>query len=109
MDRQHFVIATAVILFAAFLLGWFASWVVHRLTRVTRAELGELDELSQQLHDAEAARDEAVMALETREGELTGRLSNTTAAYHRVQDELREAQAEIEELRAYIDRKTGRG
>ena len=39
MDRQQFIAVTAVALFAAFLLGWFASWLIHRLTRATR--LGE--------------------------------------------------------------------
>ena len=37
MNRTEFIVATAIILFAAFMLGWFASWLIHRLSRVTRS------------------------------------------------------------------------
>ena len=30
MNRTEFVFATAIILFVAFCLGWFASWLIHR-------------------------------------------------------------------------------
>ena len=43
MNRNEFIIATAIILFAAFLLGWFASWVVHRLGRSIRCKTGRTD------------------------------------------------------------------
>ena len=46
MDRNQFIIATAVALFTAFILGWFASWLIHRLTRATSAELAELGRLA---------------------------------------------------------------
>ena len=79
MNRTEFIIATAIILFAAFMLGWFASWLIHRLSRVTRAEMGELESMAQQLHEAEEARDSAVDQLEEREAELVERLSRTAA------------------------------
>mgnify|MGYP000076516714 CR=1 FL=1 len=97
MDRNQFIIATAVALFTAFILGWFASWLIHRLTRATSAELAELGRLAQQLHATTEARDAAqadLSAAETRRQSL--------------QDELAEAKAEVEELRDYIDRKFAR-
>jgi len=108
MNRTEFIAATAIILFAAFLLGWFASWLVHRLSRVTRAEMGELENMAQQLHEAEEARDRAVAELETREADLVARLSTAEAELRATQDQLRESLTEIEELRVYIDRKLGR-
>ncbi|UXU75437.1 MULTISPECIES: hypothetical protein [unclassified Paracoccus (in: a-proteobacteria)] len=108
MNRTEFIVATAIILFAAFLLGWFASWLIHRLSRVTRAEMDELESLAQQLHDAEEARDRAISELEEREADLVARLSTAEAELRAVQGELRESLTEIEELRAYIDRKLAR-
>ena len=108
MNRTEFIIATAIILFAAFMLGWFASWLIHRLSRVTRAEMGELESMAQQLHDAEEARDSAVDQLEEREAELVGRLSRTAAELRAARDELRETHAEIEELRGYIKQRLGK-
>ncbi|MGA0616646.1 hypothetical protein [Paracoccus sp. KR1-242] len=108
MNRNEFIIATAVILFAAFLLGWFASWLIHRLGRVTRAEMGELESMAQQLHDAEEARDKAVRELEEREAELVGRVGKAESELQSVQDELKESHVEIEELRDYIERRLGK-
>ncbi|MFC3570494.1 hypothetical protein [Paracoccus sp. TOH] len=108
MNRTEFILATAIILFAAFLLGWFASWLIHRLSRVTRAEMGELENMAQQLHEAEEARDRAIAELEEREADLTARLGTAEAELRAVQGELGESRTEIEELRAYIDRKLGR-
>lgn len=108
MTRNEFIIATAIILFAAFLLGWFASWLIHRLSRVTRAEIGALEGMAQQLHDAEEARDSAVQALEDREADLVARLGTAESEAKSAQDVLAEARAEIEELRLYIERKLGK-
>lgn len=108
MNREQFILATAIILFAAFVLGWFASWLIHRLTRPTRADMGELDRMAQLLHDAEEARDQAVMDLETREAELIGQLSQTEAELRIAMDGLRDSRSEIEELRDYIEKKLAR-
>lgn len=108
MTRTEFIIATAIILFIAFILGWFASWLIHRLSRVTRAEMGELESMAQQLHEAEETRDRAVSELEEREAELVSRLSSTEAELRAARGELRESRTEIEELRDYIERKLGR-
>lgn len=108
MTRNEFIIATAIMLFAAFILGWFASWLIHRLSRVTRADIGALESMAQQLHDAEEARDSAVQALEDREADLVAKLGTAESEAKSAQDELAEARAEIEELRLYIERKLGK-
>ncbi|MEE4118384.1 MAG: hypothetical protein V2I65_05170 [Paracoccaceae bacterium] len=104
MNRTEFIVATAVVLFVAFLLGWFASWLVHRVTRVTQSDMTELDQMAQALHDAEEARDQAITYLQQREAELTNQLTQTEAELRAAMDGLREARTEAEELRGYIDR-----
>lgn len=105
MNRTEFITVTAIILFSAFVLGWFTSWVVHRVTRRTRADMGQLDRMAQELHEAEESRDRAVIELETREAELSSRLRQTESELQEAMDGLRESRTEIEELRDYIERK----
>ena len=108
MNRTEFVFATATILFIAFCLGWFASWLIHRLTRVTRADMGELEQMAQALHEAEETRDEALTYVETRETELGNQIIQTEAELRAAMEGLREARAEAEELRAWIEKQGGR-
>ena len=104
MNRTEFIIATAIILFVAFALGWFASWLVNRFTRVTKAEIGELDKMAQALHEAEETRDQAITYLQQREAEIGNQLRQTEAELRAAMDGLRDARQEAEELRAYIER-----
>ncbi|MEL6640476.1 MAG: hypothetical protein AAFP98_04040 [Pseudomonadota bacterium] len=104
MNRTEFIIATAIILFVAFSLGWFCSWLVNRFTRVTKAEIGELDKMAQALHDAEETRDQAITYLQQREAEMTNQHAQTEAELRAAMDGLREARKEAEELRAYVER-----
>ena len=104
MNRTEFIIATAIILFVAFMLGWFACWLLHRLTRVTQAEIGELEKMARELHEAEETRDEAINFLESREAELSNKLHQTQAELRAAMDGLRDARHEADELRAYIER-----
>ena len=104
MNRSEFILATAAILFVAFVLGWFASWLVNRFTRVTRADVGELDRMAQALHEAEDTRDQAITYLQQRESELTSQLHQTEAELRAAMEGLREVRQEAEELRNYIDR-----
>ncbi|MBC7142131.1 MAG: hypothetical protein H5U18_08240 [Rhodobacteraceae bacterium] len=104
MNRTEFIIATAIILFVAFGLGWFACWLLHRLSRVTQAEMGELEKMARDLHDAEETRDAAINFLETREAELTNLLNQSQAELRAAMDGLRDARHEAEELRSYIER-----
>ena len=107
MNRNEFIIATAIILFVAFMLGWFASWLVNRFSRVTKAEIDELDKMAQALHEAEETRDQAITYLQQREAEITNQLSQTEAELRAAMDGLREARQETEELRSYIERQHG--
>ena len=104
MNRTEFVVATAIILLVAFSLGWFASWLLHRLTRVTEADIGEFDRMAQALHEAEELRDQAMTYIEDREAELVNRLTQTEAELRAAMEGLRDARAEAEDLRAYIEK-----
>lgn len=108
MNRSEFILATAVVLFVAFALGWFAGWLVNRVTRVTRAEIGELDRMAQALHDAEETRDQALAFLTAREAEMTGQLNQTEAELRATMDGLRDARHEAADLRAWIEKHAGR-
>ncbi|MGR3804369.1 prefoldin domain-containing protein [Marinibacterium profundimaris] len=107
MNRTEFIIATACVLFLAFVLGWFANWLVHRFTRVSASDMGELDRMSQELHEAEETRDKAITYLQQREAELTNQLTQTEAELRAAMDGLREARHEAEELRSYVERVQG--
>lgn len=104
MNGTEFIAATAAILFMAFLAGWFTHWLISRITRVTRSDMDDLDKMAQELHQAEESRDQAVTYMQQREAELTNKLSQTEAELDAAMEGLREARAESEELRAYIER-----
>lgn len=102
MNRTEFIVATAVILFVAFALGWFVSWLVNRFTRVSKADVGELDRMAQALHEAEEQRDQAITYLQQRESEISNQLSQTEAELRAAMDGLRDARQEAEELRSKL-------
>jgi len=104
MNRTEFVITTAIILFVAFCLGWFANWLVHRFTRVSQADMDQLERMSQELHEAEETRDQAITYLQQREAELTNQLAQTEAELAAAMEGLRDARHEAEEMRAYVER-----
>jgi septal ring factor EnvC (AmiA/AmiB activator) len=109
MDRTEFIVATSIILFIAFLLGWSASWLMHRMTRVTQADMNEIDSMARELHDAEETRDQALAYLEQREAELTSQLSQSEAELRAAMDGLREARQEAADLRDYIGKANAGG
>ncbi|PJF08372.1 hypothetical protein CUR21_15530 [Pseudorhodobacter sp. MZDSW-24AT] len=104
MNRTEFIIVTAIILMAAFAMGWFAHWVMHRFARVAGGDMGEMDRLSTMLHEAEETRDQAIIYLEQREAELMNQIAQTEAELRAAMGGLRDARQEAEEMRAYIDR-----
>ncbi len=108
MSRTEFILVTAIILFVAFMIGWFANWLVHRFTRVSRQDIGELERMAQELHEAEETRDQAITYLQQREAELTNQLAQTEAELSAAMDGLRDARHEAEELRTYVERITAR-
>jgi len=99
MNRTEFIIATALVLFAAFALGWAASWLFNRLTRGGDEDVGELDRLAQQLHDAEEVRDQAITYLQQREAELIGQIAQVEAELRAAMDGLRDSRREADDLR----------
>lgn len=103
MSRIEFIIATAIVLFVAFCLGWFANWLVHRFTRVAQADVDQLERMSQELHEAEETRDQAITYLQQRESELTNQLNQTEAELAAAMEGLRDARHEAEELRKYVE------
>jgi F0F1-type ATP synthase membrane subunit b/b' len=104
MNRLEFIIITSIILFVAFGLGWFSYWLMHRFTPIGAADMTEVDRMAQALHEAEDARDHALIYLEEREAELANQISQTQAELRAAMDGLREARHEAEEMRAYLDR-----
>lgn len=104
MNRTEFIIVTAIILMAAFAMGWFAHWLIHRFTRVAGGDMGEMDRMSQMLHEAEETRDQAIMYLEQREAELMNQIAQTEAELRAAMEGLRDARGEAEEMRGYIER-----
>lgn len=99
MNRTQFIVATAAILFVAFALGFFANWLLGRLNRVSKEDIGELDRMAQSLHEAEETRDQAIAYLQQRESEITNQLSQTEAELSAAMDGLRDARAEAEHWR----------
>ena len=107
MSRTEFILTTAIILFVAFAMGWFANWLVHRFTRVRQSDVADLDRMSQELHEAEETRDQAITYLQQREAELTNQLTQTEAELRAAMEGLREARHEAEEMRSYVERIQG--
>jgi len=108
MTHTQFIAAMTIVLFIAFGLGWFAAWLTHRLTRVSQADVGDLEQMAHDLHEAEETRDQALVYLDQREGLLTRQLNESEAELRAAMEGLRDARAEAEELRAYIERVSNR-
>ena len=104
MTRTEFILTTAIILFVAFCMGWFANWLIHRFTRVSQSDVVQLVRMGQELHEAEETRDQAITYLQQREAELTNQLAQTEAELTAAMDGLRDARHEAEELRNHIER-----
>ncbi|MCC6306820.1 MAG: hypothetical protein IT545_16740 [Rhodobacteraceae bacterium] len=109
MNRIEFVIAASLGLLLAFAVGWFAYWLVYRFTRVTRAEMGELEAMASALHEAEEVRDQAIAYLQEREAELASQLLQSEAELRAAMEGLRDARRENEELRTALERSRERG
>ncbi|MCA8868204.1 MAG: hypothetical protein KDA67_06100 [Rhodobacteraceae bacterium] len=104
MGRTELVFMMALILLAAFVLGWLGHWLFRKVNRVDSSNVAELDHMASALHQAEETRDEAIAYLQEREAELTGRLGQTEAELAAAMEGLGNARRESEELRAYIEK-----
>ncbi|PIE08178.1 MAG: hypothetical protein CSA74_03075 [Rhodobacterales bacterium] len=103
MNRTEFIIVTAIVLFVAFVLGWFAHWLIHRFTRVAMNDMSELDRMAQALREAEETRDQAITYLQKREAEISSQLAQSQAELNAAMDGLGDARKEAEGLRAFIE------
>jgi len=108
MNRTEFVIVTVIVLTAAFALGWFVNWLVHRFTRVTQADLGELERMAQALHDAEETRDQAITYIQHREEEISRDTAQLQAELSAAMDGLRDARHQNEHLQNELAQYRGR-
>ena len=104
MNRLEFIVATSIILFVAFGLGWFSYWILHRFSRIGAADMNEVDRLAQALHEAEETRDQAILYLEQREAELMEQAGQTEAELRATSDSLKDARREVDDLTSYIAR-----
>jgi len=104
MDRSELVIATAILLFGAFLLGFLTHWVVNRLSHVSQADLSELEAMAEALHAAEEARDAALAERIATETRLGAQLAQAEAELRAAMAGLRDARHEAEALRAELGR-----
>ncbi len=104
MNRTEFIVVTAVVLFLAIALGWFAHWLIRRFIRVDGSELNEIDWMAKALQEAEEARDQAVEKMNRRETELLSKLNEAKAETRAAMESLRDLRRESDELRAYIER-----
>lgn len=104
MDRTELIVATGILLFGAFLIGFLTHWVVSRLSHVSSSELGELEAMAEALHAAEEARDTALAERVSVEARLQAQLSQTQAELRATMEGLREARHDGEALRAALAR-----
>ena len=104
MNRTEFIIATAIILLVAFLLGWFAHWLVNRFMRIAQSDMNELDSMAQQLHEAEEQRDQAVAYFQQREAEFHNQKAQLEAELNAAMDGVHDLRQENEEMRQYIEK-----
>ena len=104
MNRIEFIIATAIILFLTFLVGWFAHWLLHRFSRVAKSDITQLERMAGELNDAEEARDSAVTYMQQREADLTNQMAQIEAELKAAMDGLHTARLENENLQSQLQK-----
>ena len=104
MNRIEFIIATAIILFVTFLVGWFAHWLLHRFSRVAQSDITQLERMAGELNDAEEARDSAVTYMQQREADLTNQMTQIEAELKAAMDGLHTARLENENLQSQLQK-----
>ncbi len=99
MTRATLTLVLALILLAAFALGWLAHWAVRRLFRTDPSNLSALERMADALGAAEAERDQAVAWAQAREAELQREIKQLRAELDAAMTGLRNARAELDALR----------
>ncbi len=104
MSGSGFVAAAAIMLFAAFMAGWFTRWLVARLTLSAMSDAHEAGTLAQALHEAELERDIAREELEKREADHGNEMNQVRAELNSAMEGLRDSRREAADLRALVER-----
>ena len=104
LNRIEFIIATAIVLFVTFAVGWFAHWLLHRFTRVAKSDISEFERMAQELNDAEEARDSAVSYMQQREADLTSQMAQVEAELKAAMEGLHNARLENEDLQTQLSK-----
>lgn len=103
MDRTELIASLATMLITAFVVGWLIGLIVQRMTKPRRGNMNELDQMAQQLHDAETRRAAIAERLEKRESELARKILGLEAELKSMDDALRDSRTEVQELRHFIE------
>ena len=101
MNREEFIISTAIVLFLTFLLGWLSRWLLQRLNMVSEKDLNDLNKISAALLEAEEGNEKA----RNRELELDKKISQLEAELEAAMDGLRAARLETDELKTSLKEK----
>ena len=101
MNREEFIISTAIVLFLTFLLGWLSRWLLQRLNMVSERDLNDLNKISAALLEAEEGNEKA----RNRELELDKKISQLEAELGAAMDGLRAARLETDELKTSLKEK----
>ena len=101
MNREEFIISTAIVLFLTFLLGWLSRWLLQRLNMVSEKDLNDLNKISAALLEAEEVNEKA----RNRELELDKKISQLEAELEAAMDGLRAARLETDELKTSLKEK----
>ena len=101
MNREEFIISTAIVLFLTFLLGWLSRWLLQRLNMVSERDLNDLNKISAALFEVEEKNEKA----RNRELELDKKISQLEAELEAAMDGLRAARLETDELKTSLKEK----
>ena len=88
MNRIEFIIATAIILFVTFLVGWFGIGFCTAFHVLQSQMITQLERMAGELNDAEEARDSAVTYMQQREADLTNQMTQIEAELKAAMDDL---------------------
>lgn len=102
MNREELIAVISFAFFLTFVLGWLLRWAYGGLNKINSADMSEIDDLANRLHEAEQAKDLAETQLQEREWELQNKLGQVEAELSSVMEGLGEARREAESLREQL-------
>lgn len=99
MDRTELITAIVAALLLMFLLGWVLRWAYGKLNRIGSADMSEIDDLANRLHEAEQAKDNAEAYAREVEQNMRNQLAQVQAELDAAMSGLGEARREADALR----------